>query len=152
MGLVQVHERFEDACYAFLVKLRWPKGVRCPRCGSPKVYRTGGDHTWRWICKQSHAKNGYRFSPLVQTMFENTNIPLRIWFQVILFMCRGREGVSAAQVQRRFKLGSYRSAWYMCHRIRVVMLNRGSRDAMGVLRIHPAARVGERGDPKPKFQ
>src|SRR5215467_657446 len=113
MGMAQVNQRFEDACNAFLVKLRWPNGVRCPRCFSPRVYRLGDGRAWRWVCKQSHARNGYRFSPLVQTIFENTNIPLRVWFQAILLMCRSREGINAAQVQKQLKLGSYRSAWYV---------------------------------------
>jgi transposase-like protein len=125
LTLAQMLDRFqsEDDCYAFVTKLRWPNGVTCPKCGSEKVYRLNGGKGWKWVCKQSHAKNGYRFSPLVATIFENTNIPLRTWFQCILHMCRSKKGVSALQIQHTLGLGSYKSAWYMCHRIRAAMDN-----------------------------
>jgi transposase-like protein len=115
--------RTENDAYAYVVKLRWPNGVTCPKCGTEKVYRLNGGKGWKWVCKQSHAKNGYRFSPLVGTIFENTNIPLRTWFQCILLMCRSKKGMSALQIQHTLGLGSYRSAWYMCHRIRAAMEN-----------------------------
>jgi len=127
--------RTEDDTYAYVVKLRWPKGVTCPKCGSEKVYRLNGGNGWKWVCKQSHAKNGYRFSPLVGTIFENTNIPLRTWFQCILLMCRSKKGMSALQIQHTLGLGSYRSAWYMCHRIRAAMENTDFTQLMGVVEV-----------------
>jgi transposase-like protein len=122
----QLEERFqtEDQCMAFLVSKRWPQDVRCPRCNSEKVHKLG--RPWKWQCKQC-AKNGYRFSPLVGTIFENTNVPLRVWFRVIFEMCHAKKGVSALQIWRTMggkntdKKGAYRTAWYMCHRIRTAM-------------------------------
>jgi len=120
MTLADLEKRFptEDACKAYLVSVRWPDGVRCPRCESPKVYKVG--RPWNWVCKQC-TKKGYRFSPLVGTIFENTNVPLRTWFNVIYLMCQSKKGMSALQLHRMIGTGSYRSAWYMCHRIRAAM-------------------------------
>ncbi len=131
MTLSQLLDRFptDDECMAFLVKLRWPNGVRCPKCDSAKVYRLKGGKVWKWVCK--HSKGGYRFSPLVGTIFENTNIPLRTWFQAIFLMTKAKKGVSALQIQRTLGLGSYRSAWYMCHRVRAAMQDAGFAGLMG---------------------
>src|SRR5438552_10737430 len=137
MTLAQLLDRFrsEDACYAFVTKLRWPKAVTCPKCGSEKVYRLNGGKGYKWVCKQSHAKNGYRFSPLVGTIFENTNIPLRTSSQPILLMCQSKKGMSALQIQRTLGLGSYRTAWYMCHRVRAAMDNTDFTKLMGEVEV-----------------
>src|SRR2546428_12088441 len=114
--LTQQMERFpdEDACRAYLASMRWPNGVRCPRCDSEKVHKI--NRPWTWQCKQC-TKSGYKFTPLVGTIFENTNYPLRTWFQVIYLMCQSKKGMSAMQIQRTIGAGSYRTAWYMFHRI-----------------------------------
>src|SRR5713226_699175 len=122
MTLNQLTQRFptEDACRQYIVEMRWPDGVvRCPRCGSEKVHKLA-HRPWNWQCKQC-SPHGYRFSPLVGTIFENTNYPLRIWFQVIYLMCQSKKGMSALQIQRMIGAGSYRTAWYMCHRVRAAM-------------------------------
>ena len=107
----------EDACKAFLVGKRWTDGVRCPRCDSAKVTTLKG---FKFQCRQCD-KNGYRFSPTVGTVFENTNIRLRMWFKVALLMAQAKKGISALQIQRTLGIGSYETAWYMCHRIRASM-------------------------------
>ena len=71
----------EDACRDYLTARRWPCGeVSCPRCGNKAVYHLARDHHW-----QCHAcaSDGYRFSVIAGTIFENTNKPLRDWFRVI---------------------------------------------------------------------
>src|SRR5512140_2671083 len=111
----------EEKCLSFLVTKRWPEGVRCPRCNSEKVHKLS--RPWRWQCKQC-AKNGYRFSPLVGTIFENTNVSLTVWFKVMFLMAHSKKGISALQIYRMIggkrpdTKGSYRTAWYMCQRIR----------------------------------
>jgi len=122
--LKQIEAAFptEDSCRAYLVKMRWPDGVRCPRCGTDKVHKVA--RPWNWQCKQC-TKAGYRFSPLVGTVFENTNYPLRTWFRVVFLMCQSKKGISALQIHRMIGSGSYRTAWYMCHRIRSAMSDKG---------------------------
>lgn len=106
----------DDACKTYLIARRWPDGVRCPRCGNEKVYELPS-RPFHWQCHQCATK-GYRFSVLVGTIFENTNYPLRNWYRVIHMMLTSKKGVSALQVHRVIGTGSYRTAWYMCHRIR----------------------------------
>src|SRR5579885_3157733 len=106
--LNQLKERFstEDACRAYLAEMRWPDGVVCPRCANAKVYKI--KKPWTWVCKACQ-KNGYRFSVLAGTIFENTNIPLKMWFEVIYLMIQSKKGISALQIHRMIGTGSYRS-------------------------------------------
>jgi len=112
----------EDACRAYLKARRWPNGVHCPRCGNPDVYEL---HTrpWHWQCTACApgGSTGYRFSILTGTIFENTNKPLRDWFRVAHLMLTSKKGISARQVWRYMGFGSYKTAWYMCHRIRAAL-------------------------------
>src|ERR1700758_4262762 len=71
----------DDAPKAYLKARRWPDGVHCPRCGNPKVYDLRS-RKWHWQCEQC-APDGYRFSVIAGTIFENTNKPLRDWYRVI---------------------------------------------------------------------
>ncbi len=107
----------EDACYEFLVRKRWPNGVRCPRCGSERVYDLK-TMKWKFECPDCREGGAYRFSPLVGTIFENTNMPLKTWYRVIHAMLTSKKGISANQIYRTMDIGSYKTAWYMCHRIR----------------------------------
>jgi len=138
MTLTQLLDRFldEDACKADLARRRWPNGVRCPRCDSAKVAKVGS-RPWSWQCRQC-VKTGYRFSVLVGTVFENTNIKLRVWFQAIYLMLQSEKGMSALRLQRTLGLKSYESAWYMCQRIRAAMKNDEFRKLSGVVEIRRA--------------
>jgi len=110
----------EDACKAYLVARRWPQGVRCPRCGNPAVYDLPS-RKWHWQCEKC-APDGYRFSVIAGTIFENTNKPLRDWYRVVHTMLTSKKGVSALQIKRVMGFGSYETAWSMCHKIRVAMI------------------------------
>jgi transposase-like protein len=111
----------EDACKSYLTQRRWPNGVTCPKCGNVKVW--GARHRpFHWICKKCN-KNGYRFSVITKTIFENTKYPLSEWFKAILILCSSKKGVSAMQIQRILAMGSYRTAWYMRRRIYAAVKN-----------------------------
>jgi hypothetical protein len=110
----------EDACAKYLVARRWPEGVRCPRCGNPAVYDLPS-RKWHWQCEEC-APDGYRFSHLVGTIFENTNKPLKDWFRVVHLMLTSKKGISALQIYRFLGFGSYRTAWSMCHKIRTALM------------------------------
>src|SRR5215203_3530095 len=75
----------DDACKQYLVDRRWPEGVHCPRCGNVKVHPVA-NRPFHWQCTQCVPKGGYRFSVLVGTIFENTNVKLKTWFKVIYLM------------------------------------------------------------------
>lgn len=123
----------DDACKSYLQARRWPEGVVCPRCGNTHVYPMK-QKTFHWQCENC-AKDGYRFSVLVGTIFENTNMALRTWFQFIHRMMTAKKGVSALQLHRELGTGSYRTAWYMCHRIRAGLQDQEFQKLMGVVEI-----------------
>jgi transposase-like protein len=134
MTMAQFEEKFpnEKACKSYLQVRRWPDGVRCPRCGNDKVYELARE--FHWQCEKC-APDGYRFSVLVGTIFENTNIKLPDWFKVIYLMISSKKGISALQVQRMLGFGSYRTAWSMCHRIRVALGEEDFRKLIGFVEV-----------------
>jgi transposase-like protein len=135
MTLRQLEAKFptDDACKSYLQARRWPDGVKCPRCGNEKVYELV-KRPYHWQCEKC-AADGYRFSVLVGTIFENTNIKLLEWFKVIYLMMTSKKGISALQVQRMLGFGSYRTAWSMCHRIRTALLNPEFRKLVGFVEV-----------------
>jgi hypothetical protein len=116
--------RTDYDCKAFLQAQRWPDGVRCARCGAKeKVYALKA-RPFHWVCKNPDCggPNGYRFSVITRTIFENTKIPLHLWFKVGYLMLTAKKGMSSLQV-RRIIFGEdsgtdWHTAWYMCHRWR----------------------------------
>lgn len=144
MTLQQLGQEFgtEAQCLAYIVRLRWPRGVRCARCGSDRVVKLA--RPWRWQCKQCN-KHGYRFSPLVGTVFENTKYPLPLWFQVIYLLCQSKKGISALQVHRMIGSGSYRTAWSMCHRIRAALPARPRALLRGLVEVDETYVGGKEG-------
>jgi hypothetical protein len=111
----------EEACCAYLVARRWPKGVRCPRCGAEKPHKLS-NRPWSWQCYECAPDTSYRFSHIAGTIFENTNKPLRDWFKVAHLMLTSKKGMSALQIMRYMGFGSYKTAWGMCHKIRVALM------------------------------
>jgi transposase-like protein len=123
----------EDDCKAFLAERRWPDGVRCPRCGNVKIWKVKS-RPFHWLCKGCN-KNGYRFSVITGTIFENTKYPLVEWFKVAFLMYHSKKGISAHQIHRMIGTGSYETAWYMCHRIRAAMRNSAKGQLLGVVEV-----------------
>src|SRR6185437_7830590 len=126
----------EDHCDAYLVAHRWPDGVYCPRCGSLHVYKMTAQN-WKWECMDCAPEGSaaYRFSDITGTIFENTNKDLRDWFRVIHLMLTSKKGISALQVHRMMGFGSYRTAWYMCMRIRTALQDKDFQKLMGIVEI-----------------
>lgn len=136
--LTQLMQKFstEEACKEHLKNLRWPNGVECPRCQNKKVYELKSK-PFHWVCKAKECggANGYRFSVIAKTIFENTNYPLTTWFQVIYLMMQSKKGISALQIHRTIGSGDYRTAWYMCHRIRAAMQSGTFNKLMGEVEV-----------------
>ncbi|MGH7841981.1 MAG: IS1595 family transposase [Candidatus Binataceae bacterium] len=126
----------EDACKALLRDMRWPDGVKCPRCQSLKVYALKSK-PFHWVCKNKDCggRNGYRFSVITKTICENTNYPLTVWFEVIYLMGQSKKGISALQIHRQIGSGDYRTAWFMCHRIRAAMKDEDFPQLMGTVEV-----------------
>ena len=123
----------DEACKALLRDMRWPDGVvKCPRCGNEKVYIL--KKAFHWQCRNCQ-KNGYRFSVITKTIFENTNYPLRTWFEVIYLMSQSKKGMSALQIHRMMGTGSYKTAWYICTRIRAAIQDKNSPQLMSQVEV-----------------
>jgi transposase-like protein len=136
MTLAQLKAKFStvEACKQFLMEKRWPDGVvKCPRCGNPKVYKLNFK-PFHWQCHLC-ANKGYRFSVLSKTVFENTNYPLTTWFEVIYLMTQSKKGISALQIHRQIGSGDYRTAWYMCQRIRAAMKDDDFQQLLGEVEV-----------------
>jgi transposase-like protein len=108
----------EDRCREILEELRWPDGPRCPRCGGAKLSRVSTRD--QLYCEA--ASCGYQFSVTAGTIFNDSHLPLRKWFVAVYLMTESREGISAKQIKRMLGIGSYRTAWYLCHRVRAAMV------------------------------
>jgi len=116
----------EAAAQDALANLRWPNGVQCPLCeGGKKVYEVSytttarGKETVRkqWKCGACRKK----FSVTSRSIFEGAHIPVGKWIYAIFMMCSSKKGISANQLARELQI-SYKSAWFMCHRVREAML------------------------------
>ena len=112
----------DEDCRRFLEVMRWGDNPTCPKCGSENPYR---------ITRKSRTKNHVshlfkcreckrQFSTTVGTIFEDSKIPLHKWFAAIYLMCASKKSISAHQVHRTINI-TYKSAWFMCHRIRQAM-------------------------------
>jgi transposase-like protein len=116
MDLPQLVEKFgsEDKCHAYLEELRWPDGVECPRCQGKKISRIKSRR--QFDCDGCR----YQFSVRVETIFHDSKLPLWKWFLAVYVMGESRKGISANQLKRMLGV-SYKTAWYLCHRIRSAM-------------------------------
>ena len=116
MTLPELNRLFstDDDCREILTKLRWPDGVDCPRCHNRNVW---------WIQSRKQftcSECSYQFSVTTGTIFNDSHLPLPSWFMTVLLLCEARKGMSANQIKRTLGV-SYKTAWYLCHRIRAAM-------------------------------
>lgn len=116
MNLMKIIADFgqDEQCRAYLSELRWPDGPHCPRCDSPKFSRMGKRHQLN--CESC----GYQYSVTAGTIFHDSHLPLSKWIVAAYLMCESRKGISANQMKRTLAV-SYKTAWYLCHRIRAAM-------------------------------
>lgn len=116
MKLFQLMDNFdtETECRNALAEIRWPDGVKCPRCdGERHAYDS---KRYVWDCYSC----GYQFSVMSGTVLHDTKLPLRKWFMAVLLTVEARKCISANQLKRTIGV-SYKTAWYLSHRIRAAM-------------------------------
>ena len=105
----------EERCRAYLEGLRWPDGVRCPRCGSDKISRIRTrDQLDCDSCR-------YRFSVTAGTIFHGSHLPLWKWFIAVYLIVETKKGISINQLKRTIGV-SYKTAWYLRHRIHAALI------------------------------
>jgi transposase-like protein len=115
-----VQDLTEDQARAYVEKLLWPDGQPvCRKCGSTNAYRMVGKTCRAGLCRCRDCKK--QFTVTVGTIFEDSHLPLRQWVRAIHMMASSKKGISALQLQRNLGLGSYKTAWFMAHRIRLAM-------------------------------
>ena len=144
--LLELEHRFatDQACREYLFALRWPEGFVCPRCG--------GNQAWAmsrglWLC----AGCRYQVSVTAGTVFQDTRLPLTLWFRAMGYITSQKNGTSALGVQRILGLGSYETAWTWLHKLRRAMVRPGRDRLSGTVEVDetylggPEAGVGGRG-------
>lgn len=123
MNLLKVSQTFntEDAALDYLIKQRWPKGVRCLSCDNAKVYKIATRGKTGKSCRLFECGEcKLHFSATTGTLFHDSHLPLQKWFMAMALMAEAKKGISANQVSRHLGI-QYKTAWYLCHRIRKAM-------------------------------
>jgi transposase-like protein len=145
MNLIEVVSKFrtEADCLDYLESVRWPNGLCCIKCGEMNVYKFTTNATTRkrtnkkgetrtvvvpsrrlYECKAKGC--GYQFSATTGTVFHDSHLSLIKWFMAVGLIVEAKKGVSALQVARHLNLEkSYKTVWYLCHRIRKAMKDGG---------------------------
>ena len=111
----------EEACIAHFEKIRWPEGLVCLRCGGTRVRKfeaegKTGKERYLYRCVPCD----YQYSVTTGTIFHNSHMTLTKWFLAIYLICSNKKGISAKELQRQMAV-TYKTAWYMAHRIRLAM-------------------------------
>jgi len=137
-NLAEFEARFstEAACREYLVRLRWPDGFRCPRCGGRKTWPV------REVLLQC-AGCGHQTSVTAGTIFQDTRKPLTVWFRAMWAVTSQKNGASAKGVQRVLGLGSYDTAWTWLHKLRRAMVRPGRDRLAGAVEVDETFYGGE---------
>ena len=152
MNLIDVTQQFktDDDCLAYLESMRWPDGIRCPVCGCDRIStitrkngtvtrgKSAGEprknrRTRIYQCLEETCKQ--QFSATAGTIFNDSHLPLTKWFMALALIVDAKKSISAKQLQQHLGIGSYRTAWYMAHRIRKAMVNEGSAELTGIVEM-----------------
>lgn len=140
MNLTDLAKNFSSADEArdFLEKSRWPDGVVCPHCGlvgesfrlEAKKHSDSPVRKGVWKCSGCRKQ----FTVTVGTIFEDSHIPLHKWLMAIHLLCSSKKGMSSHQLHRMLGV-TYKSAWFMTHRIRYAMTQEPFRKMGGIVEI-----------------
>jgi len=129
LTLIQISQRFstEEAAREYFETLRWPNGQVCPHCGNndqKRIYKATPNPKKKiraglYKCAECLGP----FTATIGTVCEDSHIPLNKWLIGFYMMCASKTQVSALQLQRQLEIGSYRSALFMCQRIRFALMD-----------------------------
>jgi transposase-like protein len=116
VNLVELAAKYgtDEKCRKALEQLRWPDGPKCPRCKSDA---TPILNRFQYDCDSCH----YQFSVTAGTIFHDSHLSIWKWFVTTALLCEAKKGMSACQIQRTVGM-TYKTAWYLCHRIRAAMI------------------------------
>ncbi len=132
IDLCELMERFgdEQSCRNYLEHLRWPNGIQCPKCCGKKISSILKRDQYN--CDTESCR--YQFSVTADTQFHDTHLPLVKWFLATFLICQSRKGMSANQLKRMLRI-NYRTAWYLCHRIRDAMQATNPQPLGGIVEV-----------------
>jgi len=109
----------EDKARVALEAIRWPDGPICPHCGNCEgIYTIQGKSTRKGLYKCAECRKP--FTVTVGTLFERSHIPLNKWLHAVHLLCASKKGMSSHQIHRMLEV-TYKTAWFMTHRIREAM-------------------------------
>lgn len=136
-NLLEVERRFADeaGCQGYLFALRWPQGFVCPACGGLGV----AVRRELWRCRNCSRET----SVMAGTIFQDTKLPLTMWFRAMWHVSSQKNGVSALGLQRVLGLGSYKTAWTLLHKLRRAMVRPGREPLRGMVEVDEAYWGGE---------
>ena len=128
--LMALERRFgtDEACREYLAALRWPRGFFCPSCGHKKAWRMSRG---LWLCACCRRQ----VSVTAGTIFQDTRLPLTVWFRAMWHVTGQKTGASALGVQRVLGLGSYQTAWAWLHKLRRAMVRPGRDRLAGMVEV-----------------
>ena len=127
----------EDACREYLTKLRWHDEITCPHCGGKTIRNSYARHIY------DCASCRYQFSVTSGTIFHDSHLALPKWFVAIYLMVESKKGISANQMSRTLNV-SYKTAWYLCHRIRNAMMEQSPEMLNNVVEVDETFVGGKR--------
>ena len=123
-------ERYGDdkKCRHYLEALKWPNGIICPRCSGTTISRIYERD--QFDCDDCR----YQFSVTAGSIFDGTHLPLWKWFLAVYLMLESKKAISANQLKRSLAI-SYKTSWYLCHRIRRAVLEVSASLLKGIVEI-----------------
>jgi len=141
VNLIDVTKTFktDDDCLAYLESMRWPDGIRCPICGNDHISKitrktvSKNKRTRIYQCLEKTCKA--QFSATNGTIFNDSHLPLVKWFMALALIVDAKKSISAKQLQQHLGIKSYKTAWYMAHRIRKSMVDTDPLPMTGVVEI-----------------
>lgn len=130
INLISLIDRFhdEDRCRRYLEGLRWPDGLECPRCGGKTISRITTRH--QLDCDSCR----YRYSVTAGTIFHDSHLPLWKWFVAVYLIVESKKGMSANQLKRTIGT-TYKTAWYLAHRIRAALNEVDAQLLKGIIEV-----------------
>ena len=120
-----------EACRDYLAALRWPEGFCCPRCSAAVGWRMSRG---LWLCRECR----HQASVTAGTIFQDSHLPLTLWFRAMWYVTNQKNGTSALGMQRLLGLGSYKTAWALMHKLRRAMVRPGRDRLRGLVEVDEA--------------
>lgn len=143
-NIVEFEKQFssEQECREYLFRLRWPEGLKCPKCQHNKVWMTK-----RGLYRCSRCR--YEISITAGTIFQDTRKPLSLWFRAMWYVTNQKHGISALGLQRSLGIGSYHTAWEWLYKLRHAMVRPGRDNISGTIEVDETyvggKKTGKRG-------